>query len=83
MQPGLTLVGYRQPFAAFCSPSLEDDATVLGRHANEKAVGLLSPAGVGLICTLALHVLSCAGGPGGGRGSTMLRLRVILRLRPG
>ena len=55
----LSLVGDRQPLATLGAPALQDDATVLRRHADPEAVRLLSPALVRLICALALHVSGC------------------------
>lgn len=64
------LVGDGETLAAFCSTPLQDDAAVLRRHANSETVSLLSPTGVRLISSLALHVVSSFNrDPAGARAS--------------
>src|SRR5688572_27350093 len=53
----LPLVGDRQPLAALGPPALENDAAVLGRHANPEPVRLLAATLVGLECAFPLHAL--------------------------
>jgi len=51
-------VGDRQTLAPLGAPAREHDSAVLGRHANPEAVSLRAAAGIRLIRTLALHVVS-------------------------